>query len=93
MAVIFRFISFFLAIHGQNNRHKLLYFTYPNTRIIIIDVPKSRRSVRDLPLPVCMMGHLIEMKKAHNENDYYLTGALKYTEPRSCQYRYKKLLC
>ena len=76
-------------------RHTLSRINNPNNEpktIIIIDVPKSRRSVRDIPLPVCMLGHLTEMKKAHNDNDFFLTGTPKYTEPRSCQYRYKKLL-
>ncbi len=30
--------------------------------------------------------------KTHNNNDYFLTGTLKYTEPRRYQYHYKKLL-
>lgn len=60
--------------------------------VVIIDAPKSRRSVRDIPLPECMLERLADMKKAHNGNDYLLTGKLKYTEPRSFQYHYKRLL-
>ncbi|MBO5559098.1 site-specific integrase [Ruminococcus sp.] len=60
--------------------------------IVIIDAPKSRKSIRDIPLPTCMLEQLADMKKLHNSDDFFLTGASKNTEPRSYQYHYKKLL-
>lgn len=60
--------------------------------IVVIDAPKSRKSVRDIPLPACMTERLEVMKRSHCEDDYFLTGASKYIEPRSYQYHYKRLL-
>ena len=60
--------------------------------IVIIDTPKSKRSVRDIPIPTFMLKMLAEKKKHQQNDDYFLTGTQKYTEPRSYSSRYKSFL-
>lgn len=60
--------------------------------VVIIDKPKSGKSVRKIPIPTFMLIRLGE-QKAHTFSDYYfLTCSAKYTEPRAFQERYKKFL-
>ncbi len=59
---------------------------------IIIDSPKSKKSVRTLPVP----GFLLEIiKKRYNlviPNAYFLTGKTsRYKEPRRVEYQFKKI--
>ena len=63
----------------------------PKTKIIITE-PKSRKSIRDIPLPQNLLERLSEMKRNSSDNDYFLTGSNKIIEPRSYQYHYEKLL-
>ena len=57
---------------------------------VIIDTPKSRSSVREIPLPL----FLIEILKQVKADDlaYILSGTDKLIEPRTLQYRFKALL-
>ena len=59
---------------------------------IIIDSPKSKKSVRTLPVP----GFLLDIiKKRYNlvfPNAYFLTGKTsRYKEPRRVEYQFKKI--
>ncbi len=63
----------------------------PKTKIIITE-PKSRKSIRDIPLPQNMLTLLSEMKRSRSDNDYFLTGSERFIEPRSYQYHYERLL-
>ena len=62
---------------------------------VIITAPKSRNSIREIPLP----GFLLELLKTArksgqiSEEGYVLKGIRKeYTEPRTLQYRFQAIL-
>ena len=57
---------------------------------LIMDTPKSRRSVREIPLPVFLVETLKRFKA--DDSAYVLSGTEKLTEPRTLQYRFKALL-
>ena len=61
-----------------------------NKTELIITEPKSRSSVRVIPIPEC----LIEMLKRFKDSaeKYVLSGKLKPVEPRTIQYRFVKIL-
>ena len=57
---------------------------------IIIDMPKTECSNRDIPLPDFIANYL---NKFRQEKDVYLlTGTKKYMEPRSCLNNFKQVL-
>lgn len=57
---------------------------------IIISSPKSESSVREIPIPDCLISMLGESR---NSADYYvLSGSRKPVEPRAMQYRFEKIL-
>lgn len=60
--------------------------------VVMIDDPKSARSIRDIPIPTFMLGKLAEFRKSAAANFYFLTGSAKFTEPRTYQNRYKSFL-
>ena len=58
---------------------------------IIIDSPKTDKSVRTIPIT----DHLIELCKQmepKNKKAFVLTGSFRYMEPRTLQYRFKKYM-
>ncbi len=57
---------------------------------LIIDKPKSRSSVREIPLPKFLIEILRKFKA--DDSAYVLSGTDKLTEPRTMQYRFKTLL-
>ena len=57
---------------------------------IYIGDPKSRSSVRDIPLTEFLVG--IISKQNYSADDYILTANDKYTEPRTLQYRIKSIM-
>lgn len=57
---------------------------------LIVTEPKSNSSVREIPVPDCMIP-LLRKFKSDGEN-YLLSGTDKPTEPRTMQYRFQKLL-
>lgn len=60
---------------------------------VIIDLPKSEASVREIPLTNKLVELLfIHKQKIINEDYYILTGNEKYIEPRNYYERYKKYL-
>lgn len=54
---------------------------------IIIDVPKSQNSIREIPIPSFLLDLLKENKA--NDRAYILTGTIHYIEPRSYQKKFK----
>lgn len=59
---------------------------------IIIDVPKSRASIRDIPLTNTLV-NLLEKIKSKEEKSYVLTGkSTQFMEPRNYQKRFKHML-
>ena len=65
--------------------------TNPKT-IVIIDTPKSKKSVRDIPIPTFMISMFSDLKSYHSDEDYFLTGSQRYTEPRTYSTKYKRFL-
>lgn len=60
---------------------------------VIIDVPKSQKSVRTIPVPDFLLYELEKLSKKCNPNSYILTASrYTYTEPRLYQYKFKKVL-
>lgn len=60
---------------------------------IIIDKPKSQKSIRRIPLQSFLIEMLLELKNNCSENAYLLTGnEAKFTEPRAYEKTYKKYL-
>ncbi len=63
--------------------------TTTKTKLIITD-PKSESSKRKIPIPDCMMNFLLKFQGKPEE--YILTGTEKPIEPRTMQYRFRKIL-
>lgn len=61
------------------------------TEIIISD-PKSRSSVRDIPLPEFLIELCYKLYGKLQPDDFLLTGKNKCMEPRALQYHFKKYL-
>ena len=57
---------------------------------LMISTPKSRASVRSIPVPAFLMDMLKQMK--NNPAWYVLSGSTSITEPRTMQYRFKAIL-
>ncbi len=60
--------------------------------IIVITPPKSKKSLRSIPIPSCLIPMLSELKCHNSGEDYFLTGCNKYTEPRAFSEKYKHYL-
>lgn len=60
-----------------------------NKTEIIIDTPKSRKSIRTMPIPEFLMSYL---KKFLYPNCYLLSKTKRYVEPRTLENRYRKFL-
>ena len=64
-----------------------------NKTKIIIDTPKTRNSVRSIPISNKLYEILKPLKQKHKKEDFFLTGsAEKFIEPRSYQYFFKDCL-
>lgn len=59
---------------------------------IIIEVPKSDTSIREIPLSKHIINLLNKYKPINRSNSYFLTGNMSYIEPRTLQNKYKKYL-
>lgn len=60
---------------------------------VIIDKPKTKNSIRQIPISNKLYNILKPLKKKYKDEDFFLTGkAEKYVEPRSYQYIYKGVL-
>ena len=57
---------------------------------IIITSPKSRTSVREIPIPEFLKNTLSKIRT--NADSYVLSGTSKLVEPRTMQYRFKNIL-
>lgn len=60
--------------------------------IIVTDAPKSRKSVRKIPVPTFMIQRLAEFKRNCDPENYFLTCSNRYIEPRAYRERYKNFL-
>ena len=60
---------------------------------IIIDTPKSQKSIRKIPIPDFLLTELKRLSRSCTEEAYILTSSkYRYTEPRAYQYKFKKYL-
>lgn len=57
---------------------------------VIVSTPKSQTSRRSIPIPDCLMAYFKHFRA--NDACYLLSGTDKLIEPRTMQYRYKRLL-
>lgn len=65
--------------------------TYPKT-VVITDTPKSKHSIRSVPIPTFMYGIISRMKQSRTDNDFFLTCSPHNTEPRTYSMRYRTFL-
>jgi integrase len=65
-----------------NNRHTEL----------VLDTPKTKNSIREIPMSRDLMKILKPIKKVVNESFYVLTNEAKPTEPRTYRNYYKRLM-
>lgn len=75
-------------------RHTLqrIYIDKKNTKIII-DAPKSEKSIRNIPMSNMIYTKLKSMRENFGKDDFFLTGDSKsFMEPRGYQYTFKKML-
>lgn len=75
-------------------RHTLqrIYIDKKNTKIII-DAPKSEKSIRNIPMSNMIYTKLKSMRENFSKDDFFLTGDSKsFMEPRGYQYNFKKML-
>ena len=60
---------------------------------VIIDSPKSQKSIRTIPIPDFLQPELKRLSMNCSPLSYVLTGTeSRYTEPRAYQYKFKKYL-
>ena len=59
---------------------------------IVIDTPKSRQSVRDVPIPSFLLGEITMLKQRCSDDVFFLTCSPKPTEPRTYTLRFKSFL-
>lgn len=59
---------------------------------LVLDTPKTKNSIRDIPMSRDLLKMLKPIKKIVNESFYVLTNEAKPTEPRTYRNYYKKLM-
>ncbi len=59
---------------------------------IVIDTPKSKTSLRDVPIPTFLLGPIAKLKANQNDTNYFLTCSPRPTEPRTYTLRFKSFL-
>lgn len=60
--------------------------------VIVIDTPKSKTSLRDVPIPTFLLGSIARLKESQDSQNYFLTCSPKPTEPRTYTLRFKSFL-
>ena len=59
---------------------------------LLLDTPKTKNSIRDIPMTKDLLKMLKPLKKILNNNYFVLTNDAKPTEPRTYRNYYKKLM-
>jgi len=59
---------------------------------MVIDKPKSQKSVREIPLPTSLVCLLKKHEKNQPSTNYVLSGKAKYVDPRVYQEKFKQYL-
>ncbi len=69
-----------------------VYIDKDNTKVVITN-PKTKQSLRKIPIARDLLTKLKEMKKYYENDDYILTGRSdRFVEPIGYRYTYKKVL-
>ena len=50
--------------------------------VVIIETPKSKKSIRDIPIPTFILELLTKIKDHHRNDDYFLTGKQNFAPKR-----------
>ena len=69
--------------------------TAPNSTAktkMVIDAPKSKKSIREIPLPAYLLCLLKQWQKDQSSTNYVLSGKAKYIDPRVYQDNFKSYL-
>lgn len=78
------------VLHIRRTVQRISYSNGSRKTKIVISTPKSVTSFRDIAIPDMLMEYF---KIFRNEADFFvLSGSEKAVEPRTMQYRYKKIL-
>lgn len=59
---------------------------------IVIDTPKSKTSLRDVPIPTFLLEAIARLKANQYDTNYFLTCSPRPTEPRTYTLRFKSFL-
>jgi len=59
---------------------------------MVIDTPKSKKSIREIPLPTYLLCLLKQWEKGQSSTNYVLSGKAKYVDPRVYQDNFKSYL-
>ena len=79
-------------LYVKNTLQRVYDNEQKNTKIII-DVPKTAKSIRQIPISNKLYEILKVIKKKYNDDDFFLTGSNeKFTEPRNYQKYLKNVL-
>ncbi len=84
-----------LSINKSMQRIQNIDKNYPLKTKIVIEAPKSKNSIREIPLTdyvVECIKKVSDDQTKYSANLYFLTGNEKYMEPRTLQYRFKNYL-
>ena len=64
-----------------------------NKTKVIIDKPKTEKSIRAIPISKKLYEILLPLKRKYKDEDFFLTGdSKKYIEPRNYQFTFKRVL-
>jgi len=80
-----------ISIRKTIQRIYILNETHRHTELIL-DTPKTKNSIRDIPMSRDLIKMLKPIKKVVNSTFYVLTNDAKPTEPRTYRNYYKKLM-
>ena len=79
------------SVHIERTVQRIRTRGKSNKTELMISSPKSRTSVRTIPLPSFLIA-MLKAFKPSNEDAFIVTGNSKLPDPRTMQYRFKALL-
>lgn len=79
-----------IKVHSTMQRLKCFDETSQRKTSVVVGSPKSEKSIRVIPI-ICEMAILCEQMNPHNPDAYILTGDKTFIEPRTLQYRLKRV--
>lgn len=80
-----------LHVRSTITRIKESHSDVKRSSCLVIDCPKTKASIRDIPIPSVLMPLLEEGKKNSNSN-FVISKKNSFLSPRTYEYRYHKLL-